>query len=182
MSGKGLQAALTMSLILGFWQKLTGASPSPQSVLTELNSLLQARLQNGFVTCLCARIQPDGVTTIANAGHLAPYLNGREISLQNALPLGVAAEIQYEQTICHLSAHDSLVFITDGIVEARDGSGSFFGFDRLEAALAQQLSPAAIARQACQFGQTDDITVIGLRSQQLNLVLTPDAHSATAFA
>jgi serine phosphatase RsbU (regulator of sigma subunit) len=113
-----------------------------------------------FATCLCARVYADGTLVIANAGHLGPYRDGREIELLPGLPLGVIADAQYEQTTYQLNHGDRLVFLSDGVVEAMNSEGELFGFDRT-----QQVSnePARyIAQTAQRFGQTDDITVVSL--------------------
>jgi serine phosphatase RsbU (regulator of sigma subunit) len=113
-----------------------------------------------FATCLCARIYPDGSLTIANAGHLSPYRDGRELELPPGLPLGVISDSQYEQATFQLSQGDRLVFLSDGVVEARNQQGELFGFERT-----QQVSHESaryIAQTARHFGQTDDITVVSL--------------------
>ena len=49
----------------------------------------------GFVTCLILRLDPDGTCTIANAGHLPPFLNHHELNVPPALPLGLVASAGY---------------------------------------------------------------------------------------
>jgi len=113
-----------------------------------------------FATCLCARIYPDGTMTIANAGHLHPYRDGRELELAADLPLGVIPNIQYEQATFTLNVGDRLIFLSDGVVEASNAHGELFGFERT-----QQVSNESaryIAQTAKRFGQTDDITVVSL--------------------
>ena len=127
VSGKGLQAALTMSLIVGLWQEVVCTTQSPRNILCRFNSYLQSRMSGGFVTCLCARLQPGGQLTIANAGHLAPYLNGAELAISNGLPLGITEESEYEESRHLLSPTDTLVLISDGVVEARDKRRSLYG-------------------------------------------------------
>jgi hypothetical protein len=162
VSGKGLQAALTMSLIVGLWQEVVTTTQSPSEILCRFNHYLQRRLSGGFVTCLCARLQPDGQLRIANAGHLAPYLNGTELNILNGLPLGIAVESDYDESHYLLSPTDTLVLISDGVVEARDRSHSFYGFERLQQSLTERPGAEVIARRAQQFGQEDDITVIAI--------------------
>jgi hypothetical protein len=45
-----------------------------------------------FATCRAAEILPDGTMRIANAGHLPPYRNGKEMELEGSLPLGLSSE------------------------------------------------------------------------------------------
>ena len=92
VSGKGLRAAMTVSLIVGSLHTLAKFIPRPAEILAELNQRLCGRLQGGFTTCLALRLDPDGHCAMATAGHPAPYLNQREIPLPGALPLGVVAQ------------------------------------------------------------------------------------------
>jgi serine phosphatase RsbU (regulator of sigma subunit) len=95
---------------------------------------------------------------IANAGHIGPYLEGRELALDNGLPLGLAANSTYAETSFHLDAGQQFMLLTDGVVEARAKGGELFGFENT-AAIANQTAES-IAQAAQQFGQEDDITVL----------------------
>ena len=105
-------------------------------------------------------IPHDGKLTAANAGHLAPYINGRELPLQNGLPLGLEAKTTYAESTFTLGANEQLTLLTDGVVEARGKSGELFGFQRT-ATIATGTADA-IAQMARDFGQEDDITVLTL--------------------
>jgi Stage II sporulation protein E (SpoIIE) len=169
VSGKGLQAAMNSSTLVGALRN--ELSHDPATVLNHLNRVLLGAVPVPgavpefdaapcFATCLCARIYPDGTLTVANAGHLSPYCDGREMALLPGLPLGVIAESQYEQTSFQLKRGDRLVFLSDGVVEATNAEGELFGFERT-----QQMSNESaryIATAAKHFGQTDDITVVSL--------------------
>jgi hypothetical protein len=173
VSGKGLQAAMNASTLVGALRN--ELSHDPATVLNRLNNVLlgatsdpggglDARLAQkataSFATCLCARIYPDGTMTIANAGHLHPYRDGREMDLAADLPLGVIPNIEYEQASFQLNVGDRLIFLSDGVVEASNAHGELFGFERT-----QQVSNESaryIAQIAKRFGQTDDITVVSL--------------------
>jgi hypothetical protein len=169
VSGKGLQAAMNSSTLVGALRN--ELSHDPGTVLDHLNHVLLGAVSSPgavpeldaapcFATCLCARIYPDGTLTVANAGHLSPYRDGRELELPPGLPLGVIADSHYEQTTFLLNRGDRLVFLSDGVVEAQNSEGELFGFERT-----QQVSnePARyIAQTAKHFGQTDDITVVSL--------------------
>ncbi len=60
----------------------------------------------------------------------APTADGREVELPPGLPLGVIADITYEQTTVHLNRGERLVFLSDGVVEATNEAGELFGFER----------------------------------------------------
>jgi serine phosphatase RsbU (regulator of sigma subunit) len=114
-----------------------------------------------FTTCQAAWFHPSGELVLANAGHLPPYLNSQEILLPGGLPLGVLAEIEYEEVRLYLHPGDRLLLMSDGVVESRQPSGELFGFDRVHNLSSQ--SAFYIADAAKDFGQEDDITVLTVR-------------------
>lgn len=169
VSGKGLQAAMNSSTIVGALRN--ELSSDPATILNHLNRVLLGAVSSPgavpeldaapcFATCLCARIHPDGKLVIANAGHLGPYRDGQELELIPSLPLGVIAGASYEQCTFQLRQGDRLVFLSDGVVEATNGDGELFGFDRTRQVSNE--SARYIAQTARHFGQTDDITVLSL--------------------
>ena len=163
VSGKGLQAAMKATLALGALRAFASENLSPASLLARLNRELCSTRSDGFITCLVARIDPDGTLTLANAGHLPPYRNGEEVKLDSSLPLGLDPAAVYPEASLVLAPGDSLTFLSDGVVEARDGAGGLFGFDRTAAISTQ--SAEEIARAAKHHGQEDDITVLTLARQ-----------------
>jgi len=99
--------------------------------------------------------------TVANAGHLPPWVNGREVAMDGALPLGMLALAEYEAQGVHLDDGDTLVLMSDGVVEARSAkNGELYGFDRLAALLTTRPTAEEIAKAAQNFGQEDDISVL----------------------
>ncbi len=160
VSGKGMPAAMTVSLLVGTFRTLAHYTQSPGEILAAMNQRMLARSSGGFTTCLVLRCDAGGKLTIANAGHIAPYVAGKELRVENGLPLGLAANTTYAEGCFQLAPDQQLTLLTDGVVEARDHTGSLLGFDR-SAALSTQ--PAeAIASAAQAFGQDDDITVLTL--------------------
>jgi hypothetical protein len=160
VSGKGMPAAMTVSLLVGTVRTLAHYTQSPGEILAAMNQRMLARSHGGFTTCLVLRADANGTLTIANAGHIAPYLGGKELPLENGLPLGLAAETAYAESTFQLDRGQQLSLLTDGVVEARDKAGGLYGFERT-AALSSQ-SAEQIARTAELFGQDDDITALTL--------------------
>ena len=160
VSGKGLKAAMTGTLAMGALRALATEGLGPGALLMRLNRQLVETSDEGFVTCVCARITPKGDVTLANAGHLPPYRNGEELLLEPDLPLGIAPEEKYAEHTLRLEPGDQMTLLSDGVVEARDARGALFGFERTRAISAQ--SAAAIAEAALKYGQADDITVVTL--------------------
>ncbi len=160
VSGKGLKAAMTGTLTLGALRALAAERLEPASMLMRLNRQLAETNDEGFVTCLCARIGRDGEITVANAGHLVPYHNGEEVKLQPGLPMGILPDAVYEEKAFQLRLGDRLTLLSDGVVEAQNARGELFGFERTQA-LSRE-GAEAIAEAAMRFGQADDITVMTL--------------------
>lgn len=158
VAGKGLPAAMLVSVLVGAIRGAAQYTKDPAVLLAGLNDRLIGRTRGGFSTALAARISADGSVTIANAGHLSPYLDGREVELQGALPLGVVKNADYQLTHFHLPQGSRLTFYSDGVIEAQNEKGELFGFERGRAISVQ--SAAAIVEAARQFGQEDDITVV----------------------
>jgi hypothetical protein len=160
VSGKGMPAAMTVSLLVGTFRTLAHYTQSPSEILASMNERLLARGQGGFTTCLVLRVAEDCTLTVANAGHLAPYLQGEELQVENGLPLGLTAESVYPETTLQLPENTQLTLVTDGVVEARGRTGELLGFER--AAVLSTQAAESIAQAAQTFGQEDDITVLTL--------------------
>jgi hypothetical protein len=162
VSGKGLRAAMAVSLIVGAVRALADDYPGPGALLGQLNRRLYGRLQGGFATCVIARISPASECTLASAGHPAPYLNGHEVLLTGALPLGIEPTAIYEELRLNLQVGDYFSLYTDGLLEARNPAGEIYSFARLESLFASNPDAARATEAAVNFGQDDDITVLTL--------------------
>ncbi len=160
VSGKGLKAAMNVSVIVGALRTLAEITTSPALILAGLNRRLQSR-DAGFTTCIVLRFAADNTLTLSNAGHLAPYVNGRELETEANLPLGLLESCCYQEQSIPLNPGDHLTMLTDGIPEATRRiakKDELFGFTRTQE-IAHQTA-ASIAQAALSFGQTDDITVL----------------------
>jgi hypothetical protein len=161
VSGKGLQAAMVVSMTVGAVRAIVKQTVQPEEVLMRLNRELTGNLESGFVTCVCASVDTAGRAKVASAGHLPPLLNGTELEMTGSLPMGIVAATDYAAKTIHLKDGDTLTFMSDGIVEARRARDrELFGFERLKLLLSTQPGAAQIARMAQQFGQEDDISVL----------------------
>ncbi len=153
VSGKGLPASLLVAAVVRALGDLV--SREPAEVLAHLNRSLLGKTRGGFVTCVYALFQADGQVVLANAGHLSPWVDGQELELEAGLPLGVVDGVQYEE---RLASGKCFVFVSDGVVEAENGSRELFGFERTREI---SIQPAqAIAEAAKSWGQNDDITAV----------------------
>ena len=157
VAGKGLKAAMNVSMLMGALRRTPERSPA--KILESLNRVLTG--SESFTTCQAAWFGANGELVLANAGHLPPYLNSQEITLPGGLPLGVLADVPYEEVRLYLHPGDRILLMSDGVVEARQPSGELFGFDRVHNLTGQ--SAFYIADAAKAFGQEDDITVLTIQ-------------------
>ena len=172
VTGKGLRAGMLVALLVGAIRSTAETSMEPLAMLQALNRRLLGR-GDAQATCLALRVGSDGSVTLANAGHLAPYLNGEPIEMDGALPLGLAEDAEFSVTRFKLSAEDRLMLMSDGVAEARDSKGQLFGFERVQELLQTTQSATQVATAAEEFGQEDDISVILLtRAAALTPALT----------
>jgi len=159
VTGKGMQAGMLVATIVGALRGAALHSWDPVQMMHEVNVQLCER-QHSSATCQILYIDPTGHATLANAGQLPPYLNGQELEMEGALPLGTIPDAEHSVTTFMLHPGDSLILMSDGIVEAQDARGNLFGFDRIEALLKTRPSAEDIATAAQEFGQEDDILVL----------------------
>ena len=166
VSGKGMPAAMTVSMLVGMVRMLTRATHRPSEILDAVNQSMMGRTSGGFTTCLILHITSNGVLTASNAGHVPPYVEGKEMKIESGLPLGIESSAAYMETTLQLAPDDRVTLLTDGVVEARAADGELFGFERAASISAR---PAAeIAAAAQRFGQEDDITVLSLTRRASN--------------
>jgi serine phosphatase RsbU (regulator of sigma subunit) len=177
-TGKGVPAALVMSSTRSLLRAVARASNSPGEVLEQVNDLLVTDIPpNMFVTCFYAILDPkSGSLSYANAGHDLPYLRRRSddaVELRaRGMPLGLMPGMSYEQKEIELDAGQSVLFYSDGLVEAHDPKGEMFGFPRLRALVAKYSEDRSLEAFLMEklyaftgegWEQEDDITLLTLR-------------------
>jgi len=152
-------------------------SSSPGEVLVQVNETLLSRIPpNMFVTCFYAVLDPkSGHLVYANAGHDLPYLQhggeARELRARG-MPLGLMPSSSYEEKEIVLDASESILFYSDGLVEAHDPEGQMFSFPRLRALIAEHAEKRSLEEALLEelysfvgedWEQEDDITLLALR-------------------
>ncbi len=178
-TGKGVPAALVMSTTCGMLQLAAQAldSSSPGEVLERVNETLLARIPlNMFLTCFYAVLDPEsGTLRYANAGHDPPYLwHGGccEELRARGMPLGLMPGMSYEEGEVSLREGDSVLFYSDGLVEAHDPKGEMFGFPRVRAHVAEHGEERSLGDLLLEelysfvgegWEQEDDITLLTLK-------------------
>jgi hypothetical protein len=159
--GKGLKAGMLVALLVGAIRTATDTSLDPAYVLEVLNRRL-ARRGDAQATCLALLVESDGNATLANAGHVAPYLNGEPVAMEGALPLGIIEAAEPSVMRLQLNLADNLFLLSDGIAEAMDSDGNLFGFERIHELMRAETTAAQLAAAAQAFGQEDDISIISI--------------------
>lgn len=179
VTGKGLQAGMLVSLIVGAIRTAVQQSTDPSQILSMLNEQLAERKQ-ASATCAILRISPEGAVTLSHAGHPSPYLNAEEIPMDGALPLGMIPGIGFPSHTFQLQPNDELMLISDGVAEAQDSHGRLFGFDRVQEMMKEGATAEEIAAAAKRYGQADDITVLQIQwqGQSTEMAFAPEPQLA----
>jgi serine phosphatase RsbU (regulator of sigma subunit) len=161
VTGKGLKAGMLVALLVGAIRSTAEMVTDPAEILGALNRRLLGR-GDAQATCLALRIERNGSATLANAGHLPPYLNGKPMEIDGSLPLGMVEQFESSVHRFQLAPKDRLLLLSDGVAEATDTNGHLFGFERILELVRSQPSATQIAETAQAFGQEDDISVIAV--------------------
>ena len=111
----------------------------PELVLGAVNRRILADTRTDqFVTVFYGILDPaTGTLVYSNAGHCPPYLisaqQGKAIQklIRTGIPLGILEDRTWEQKTVQIVPGDVLLLYTDGITEARNEQGMFYGADRL---------------------------------------------------
>jgi len=182
VTDKGIPAALVMATTRSMLRAIAPQRPaSPGEALAQVNELLVADLPSSmFVTCFYAILEPaSGRLRYANAGQDLPYLrhaDGQVDELRAAgMPLGLMTGMRYDERETTLLPGDSLLFYSDGLVEAHDPEREMFGFPRLMTLLGAHADGTPpimfLLRKLADFTgagweQEDDITLVTLQRLQ----------------
>lgn len=179
VSGKGVPAALLMSMCKSLIRSKTSSLDSPAAVAKAVNrSLLEGNDSCMFVTLYLAFLNVNtGRMTYTNAGHCKPVLaeeNGKPRFLEgrHGLPLGVM-DGEYTESDTFLKTGESVLLYTDGVVEASNTQAELYGEDRLIELLEETdtTEPNATVHSITTAMETyqedcpqaDDITLLALR-------------------
>src|SRR5208283_758217 len=142
VSGKGAPAAIYAALVSGILRSHAPIEPGPAEMLSAINlSLAERRIAAQFVSIIYA-VWDDETRTlvVANSGLPKPIYchDGKIESIEvTGLPLGLFDEADYDEVSFKARPGDMFVFMSDGIVDARNRHGQSFGQERVEAIVAQ---------------------------------------------
>lgn len=177
VTDKGIPAALLMTTTRSILRSVAQAQMSPGKVLEQTNNLLCPDMPpKMFVTCLYAILDPaSGLLRYANAGHDQPYQRKRDRVDElwaTGMPLGLMPNMTYEEKETLLAYGDSVLFYSDGLVEAHNPEHDMFGFPRLVKLMDERRDDPdmieVLLRQLGEFTgpeweQEDDVTLVTLQ-------------------
>ena len=189
VTDKGIPAALVMASTRSMLRSVAHGESSPGAVLKQVNNLLYQDIPSRmFVTCLYAILDTaNGKLIYANAGHDLPYLkhNGRASELvATGMPLGLMPDMSYEEKEATLAPGDSILFYSDGLVEAHNSKRDMFGFPRLMTLVEEHPDSTPVIDYLLSkldgftgsgWEQEDDVTMVSLQR-----VVTYDIRESTA--
>ncbi len=136
VSGKGIAAAVVASILQGMlYSQLARDSSLPEMIAAVNRFLCEKVGGQKYATLVIARLRPNGEMELINCGHVPPLIISKgkveKVEAGN-LPVGLIAGAEFTATKLTLAPGDRLSVVTDGVTEAEDATGEFFGNDRLE--------------------------------------------------
>jgi serine phosphatase RsbU (regulator of sigma subunit)/anti-sigma regulatory factor (Ser/Thr protein kinase) len=149
---------------------------TPGDVLARANDLICPDIPpKMFITCFYAILDPQtGLLHYANAGHDVPYVRRGNTTIElraRGMPLGLLPGMPYEVAELQLEPGDSILFYSDGLVEAHNPQHEMFGFPRLSEYVASHAGGAALIESVLEelevftgpnWEQEDDVTLVTL--------------------
>jgi phosphoserine phosphatase RsbU/P len=168
--GKGISAALLASILQGMiYSQLTNNVSLPEIMKATNSYLCQKNLDGKFATLILARLTREGNFEYMNCGHVSPILvrnNGVSRLEDASVPVGLMADAVYASTQLKLQPSDRIVLFSDGITEAQNAKGEFYGDERLHAAATSHSPVENMLQTVIQFcaesAFEDDCTVVDL--------------------
>ncbi len=136
VSGKGVSAAVVASILQGMLYSQLARDSSLPEMIAAVNRFLCDKVGGQkYATLVIARLLGNGVMELMNCGHVPPLLiSGDSITKleEGNLPVGLVPGAEFQATRLQLKPGDRLLLVTDGVTEAEDAEGEFFGMERLE--------------------------------------------------
>jgi serine phosphatase RsbU (regulator of sigma subunit)/anti-sigma regulatory factor (Ser/Thr protein kinase) len=178
VTDKGVPAALLMATTRSVLRAVAQRVVRPGQVLERVNEIIYQEIPpKMFVTCLYALLDPvSGQLLYANAGHDLPYHHhqmGEVTELRaTGMPLGLMPGMKYEEKETSLAQGESILFYSDGIVEAHNPDRGMYGFPRLmklvgeyqeESSLKDVVLEDLATFTGTDWEQEDDITMVTLQ-------------------
>jgi len=175
VSGKGVSSALLAALLQGAFLAVSHSDASLHKRLERINAFLNERTAGEkYATVFYCMLERGGRLHYVNAGHCPPLIvrqaGGIESLAATAPPVGLIESAEFTAGETMLTAGDMIVIYTDGVTDAQNLDGEFFGRQRLRAVVAEHHAEACNALHEAVVGavagftqsapQADDITLV----------------------
>jgi sigma-B regulation protein RsbU (phosphoserine phosphatase) len=178
VAGKGIGASMLMSHLVGTFRSLAPLDFPAAELLSRVNDLFHDGVATTmYATLAAAALHANGTADLYSAGHWMPLLKRRgdavRTDVSSGLPLGVFPGATYAPARVELGRGDTLLFFTDGAIDAENEMGEDYGVERLSRALASAPpeggADGSVDRllddvRQFQHGQppTDDLLLVGV--------------------
>ena len=180
VSGKGAPSAMLMAVTHALFRSASAHQSDPSSIMQAVNeTTCQGNESNMFITLFLGVLNlSTGCLCYCNAGHDCPLILGIEaataLKAQPNLPLGVFADMKYEEQEIQLAPGSTVFLYTDGLTEAKNRDRKQFGWQRMADILSscarQQLTPRQILetisgevdRFVAGAEHSDDLTMLAI--------------------
>jgi sigma-B regulation protein RsbU (phosphoserine phosphatase) len=165
VSGKGVSAAVVASILQGMlYSQLARDSSLPEMIAAVNRFLCEKVGGQKYATLVVARLLSNGELELINCGHVPPLLvSGDTVTkLEDGnLPVGLVPMAEFQASKIQLKPGERLLLVTDGVTEAEDATGEFFGNERLEGCCPRGLAAIELAVTAFRGDTplTDDFTI-----------------------
>lgn len=179
VSGKGVPAAMVMSVTGSLFRTLADGESKPGVIMNALNHSLASRNDSlMFVTLFIGILEPNGHLTYCNAGHDAPIVvmpdgSAQQLEADSNVVAGVIPEYTFTQQETTLVPDSTLFLFTDGVTEAENVTHDLFGMDRTFQAARDaagsapeefvQKVTASVRTFVDGADQSDDLTMVVIR-------------------
>jgi sigma-B regulation protein RsbU (phosphoserine phosphatase) len=182
VSGKGIAASMLMSSLLATFRSLSRLGLSTEELLTRANDLFkESTPAAAYATLAVASLKPGGVVDFYSAGHWPPLVRHgsavEPLSVDSGVPLGMFEGSRYVPTRITIDASDTLLFYTDGAIDAENANGEDYTPERLARSLASvehdcdeclETLVAQVVLDVCEFQNgkpaTDDLVLFAVRA------------------
>lgn len=184
VTGKGIPAAILMADSRALIHAAADHGGDPADTLARVNRILVAeRANNLFVTVVHAVLDaPSGRLRLASAGHDPVHVLRADGRLEVVDPpgrlIGMVDDIVATTTTIHLDRGDAWIGHTDGVTEARDPSGGFFGEDRFRDLLVRLADQPAHAIVAAVIADVASFRGVAEASDDLTLLVVKRVAAA----
>jgi len=167
VSGKGVSAALLAQTLQGMVYALLLGNRPLAEIAHALNLYICARALSKYATLVILRLHRNGSLEYVNCGHVHPLLKtpqGIQRLSESEMPVGLIPDAHYRAHTVQLAPASRLLLISDGVTEAENEAGEFFGDERLEEALARSGDLGDIFQSLAGFcgcaSSSDDCTMV----------------------